>query len=84
MKLLVAIIVLFSLVFLFGGMFSVGIFGNHSVKNNTAKIKQVTIVNSQPVTNHYSMKQIDSITAAYNYPFTSANGKGSSVYAVAK
>lgn len=82
MKVLVATIVLLSLFFLFGGLFSVGLFGSKSL-NKASKTEEVQIVQGKTA-KRYSMNQIDSVSAAYNYRFTSANGKGSSVYAVAK
>ncbi len=82
MKLLVAAIVFISLFFLFGGLFSVGLYGSKSPKK-TSKTVELQMVEGKTA-NTYSMNQIDSISAAYNYPFTSANGKGTSVYAVAK
>lgn len=85
MKLLISLIILFSLLFLFGGLFSVGIFTNgSSQQKKIAETKAMGYVASQPLGERYTMKQIDSITSVYNYPFTSANAENSSVYSIPK
>ncbi len=85
MKLLISLIVLVSLFFLFGGLFSVGIFSNgSSEKKKEAEIKSMGVISSQPLGQRYTVKQIDSITSVYNYPFTSANATNNSVYSIPK
>ena len=83
MKLLISFIILLSLVFLFGGLFAVGAFSNQGPENGKpSKISETVLQPEQD--NRLSMKQIDSLTSTYNYPFTSANAAGSSVYSVTK
>ncbi len=80
-KFLVVIAVFFSLLFLFGGLFLVGIFSNHSNQNKSKVYASFTTKSLEP---KLSMKQIDSVTAKYNYNFTSVNAEGISVYSVGK
>ena len=80
-KFIVGIAVLFSLLFLFGGLFLVGVF---SKKNDNKNEKVQTSYVIKPGEPKLSMKQIDSVTAKYNYNFTSANAAGISVYSVEK
>ncbi len=77
-KLLISIVIFLSIFFLFGGLFLVGLFTNH---NNESAIKFVT---AKSEAESLSMKQIDSVTSKYNYPFTSINAAGISVYSVGK
>jgi hypothetical protein len=62
MRLYIGTIVLLSLLFLFGGLLAVGVFGNKSVS-----IKYSPEYNSQSIPEKYSMKQIDSLTSKFNY-----------------
>ncbi len=80
-KFIVGIVVFLSLLFLFGGLFLVGVFSNHSKENNNKGYTKVAVHPAEPT---LSMKQIDSVTAKYNYNFTSANAEGISVYSVGK
>ena len=76
MRLLVGIIVMLSLLFLFGGLSAVGmIVGDQSDIAAIGKTTRGYI--SQPLTEKYSMKQIDSVSSKYNYTFTSDNASGS-------
>ncbi|MGA7721176.1 MAG: hypothetical protein WCA84_08355 [Ignavibacteriaceae bacterium] len=79
MKVFIGIIILFSLLFLFGGLFSVSIIGDD--KSDKAEVKKSSRAYiSQPVTEEYSIKQLDSLSSRYNYAFTSANAAGSTKY----
>ncbi len=80
-KFLVGLAVFFSLLFLFGGLFLVGAFSSNKENKNS---KVYTTVAVEPANPTLSMKQIDSVTARYNYTFTSANAAGISVYSVGK
>ena len=77
-KLLIGTVIFLSIFFLFGGLFLVGVFTNH---NNGNAIRFVT---AKSEAESLSMKQIDSLTSKYNYPFTSINAAGISVYSVGK
>lgn len=79
MRLFVSIIILFSLLFLFGGLLAVGIVGGDQ-SDVTAVGKTARGYISQPVTEKYSMKQIDSLSSKYNYAFTSSNASGTGLY----
>jgi hypothetical protein len=79
MKLFIGIIILFSLIFLFGGLLSVSLIGDD--KYDKAEVKKTSrSYISQPVTEEFSIKQLDSLSSKYNYAFTSANASGSAVY----
>ena len=82
-KLMVGLVVTFSLLFLFGGLMLVGAF---SASSNGKKLleKSYTRMSIEHAVPSMSMKQIDSLTARYNYNFTSANAGGISVYSVMK
>ncbi len=81
-KFLISLVIFFSIFFLFGGLLLVGAFTNHSGDNDESKsIKYVT---TQSASETLSMKQIDSVTSKYNYPFTSINAAGISVYSLEK
>ena len=77
-KLVIGLVIFLSIFFLFGGLFLVGVFTNHA-NNNSVKY-----VAAQSESESLSMKQIDSVTSKYNYPFTSINAAGISVYSVSK
>lgn len=77
-KLVIGLVIFLSIFFLFGGLFLVGVFTNHANNNS---VKYVT---AQSESESLSMKQIDSVTSKYNYPFTSINAAGISVYSVSK
>lgn len=77
-RFLIGVVIFFSIFFLFGGLFLVGVFTNH---NNNNSVRYVT---AQSESESLSMKQIDSVTSKYNYPFTSINAAGISVYSVSK
>ncbi|MGD1007072.1 MAG: hypothetical protein ABR980_07585 [Ignavibacteriaceae bacterium] len=79
MRFFIGIVVLVSLLFLFGGLFAVDIVGDDQ-SDKTAAIKTAHGYVSPPVTEKYSMKQIDSLTSKDNYAFTSANAAGSVSY----
>jgi hypothetical protein len=79
MKIFIGFAVLISLLFLFGGLFAVDIVGD-DLSDKTAAIRTAHGYVSEPVTEKYSMKQIDSLTSKYNYSFTSSNAAGSGVY----
>ncbi len=76
MKFSIGVIVVLSLLFLFGGLLAVGAFSNKSTNNKAEKIYSPKYLAEQPATHKTSMKQIDSVTSQYNYPFTSANANG--------
>ncbi len=80
-KFLVVIAVFFSLLFLFGGLFLVGVFSDHKNQNESKAYVKFTTKAAEP---KLSMNQIDSVTAKYNYNFTAANAAGISVYSVGK
>jgi hypothetical protein len=77
-RLFIGVVVLCSLLFLFGGLFIVQFFGNDKTDEQpvTSTVRGYV---SHPVTEKYSMKQIDSLSSKYNYAFTGANADGSSV-----
>lgn len=77
-KFLKGLFLFLSLFFLFGGLLLVGEFSNH----NTTKAEIVGTSNYKDNESVLSMKQIDSVTARYNYNFTSSNAEGISVYSV--
>ncbi|MCL5028240.1 MAG: AsmA family protein [Bacteroidetes bacterium] len=77
-KFLIGLVIFLSIFFLFGGLFLVGAFTNNT---NNISGKYVT---AQSESESLSMKQIDSVTSKYNYPFTSINAAGISVYSVGK
>jgi hypothetical protein len=79
MKFIIGVVILFSLLFLFGGLVAVGTESDDQ-SNNVEVKKAVSGYVSQPVTEEYSIKQIDSLSSRYNYAFTSSNANGSSVY----
>jgi hypothetical protein len=80
MKFLISLIVLLSLLFLFGGLLAVGVFSNNKSTNKQHENKFVAKTGPQPASENYSMKQIDSLTAKYNTYFTAANANGSAYY----
>lgn len=77
-RLFIGVIVLFSLLFLFGGLFAVGFVGDEKADEKPVTASKGVYV-SHPVTEKYTMKQIDSLSSKYNYAFTSSNADGSSV-----
>lgn len=78
MRLFIGIASMFSLLFLFGGLAAVGVTGDE-LSSITASDKAAHDYVSRPVTEKYSMKQIDSLTSTSNYTFTSDNTEGSAV-----
>lgn len=85
MKFFIGFIVIISLLFLFAGLFSVGLFSNtHSQNKKLVQLERIQVAESKLLGERYTINQIDSVTASYNYPFTSVGASNSSVYAVAK
>ena len=78
MRLFIGVVVLCSLLFLFGGLFAVGFVGDGKADEKPVSASMKGYV-SEPLTEKYSMKQIDSLSSKYNYAFTSVNANGSSV-----
>ena len=58
MRFMIGIIVLFSLLFLFGGLLAIGVVGDDQ-SDKSASVKYHMGYASQPITEKYSMKQID-------------------------
>ena len=82
MKILIRLAIFLSLLFLFGGLLSVGLFGDQStIKNNSnSKADLADGFYSAKPSARLSMQQIDSISSAANYHFTIANAEGTSNY----
>lgn len=76
MRILIRVFILLSLIFLFGGLFLVGIFH----KENTVTSNDLAYYNSLQA-QRFTIKQIDSISASTNYDFTAANGSVTSTVA---
>jgi len=74
MRLFIGILILFSLLFLFGGLLAVGLVDNGSSYKSAVNMPAYY---KQPSFEKYSMKQIDSLTSKSNYVFTSSNASGS-------
>ena len=80
MRLFIGVVVLCSLLFLFGGLFAVGFVGDGKADEKPVSASMKGYI-SEPLTEKYSMKQIDSLSSKYNYAFTAAanaNGSASS------
>lgn len=69
MRILIRVSIFLSLLFLFGGLFLVGIFH----KDNTLTSNDLAYYNSLQA-RRFTIKQIDSISASSNYNFTAASG----------
>ena len=74
MKFLIRVLVLASLLFLFGGMFLLGVFNTDGISK-----KSNLYVYAENGSRMMSMKQIDSLTSFYNLSFTSSNAIVSSL-----
>ncbi|HUX62079.1 MAG TPA: hypothetical protein VMV32_12265 [Ignavibacteriaceae bacterium] len=78
MKFVIRLSIFLSLLFLFGGLLSVGIFGdNNTIKNSSSYSSIFYTVKPTP---RLTIQQIDSISAASNYHFTVANAQTSNYY----
>lgn len=76
MRILIRAAIFLSLLFLFGGLFLVGILH----KDNTVVNDDLAYYNSMQA-RRFTIKQIDSISASTNYNFTAANGPVTSTVA---
>lgn len=68
--------VVFSIIFLLGGLVAIGMLGFE--KSDVSE--SPGHAGSWQVTDRYSMKDIDSVTSKNNYNFTSLNARNTSVY----
>ncbi len=84
MKLWWGIIASITVLFLFGGLYFIGI---EKAKVNNRQQFNSSVVNAEYALasgNKLSMKQIDSLTASYNLSFTSVNAKITSVKSLSR
>jgi len=73
-KFLVGFFVFVTIFFLFGGLLLIGAFSTSSKdKKDLNSVNTTQVTYPQKMKKKLSIKQIDSVTSAYNYYFTSAN-----------
>ncbi|MHB1688431.1 MAG: hypothetical protein ACYCVH_13805 [Ignavibacteriaceae bacterium] len=77
MKFLISLAIVLSLLFLFGGLFSVSIFGDRIKTSSDSGTKTKITANGfiEKPNERLTMQQIDSISSAANYSFTMANAE---------